>query len=281
MDFIAKYALYGILFAGPVDRPLFPVQVETEYTPVTLQDAAERWELVGADRIIIRSGRLENGAFVEDSGEVSGTNLMLDADGYIRSKCADRNCDYRRNGWEYIREAGRYVRIRAWSGGAVQKTWEITHQDGRLISASEGMLQVSWFGNEITRQSYMMREEPPPLFHVLTYAYDSSLTDPASDTVQVESRNPFFEPQEALQIYRLRDGRLTSRVEWDMATDSRYSETLYRYQATVSLPAIARRRVAPRVDAAPAVDALGRLLPGRPGPAVRAWPAGMDGVDAK
>jgi hypothetical protein len=40
MEFIAKYVLYGILFAGPVERPLFPVQVETHYALENPRDAA-------------------------------------------------------------------------------------------------------------------------------------------------------------------------------------------------------------------------------------------------
>ena len=270
MDFIAKYFLYGILFAGPVDRPLFPVQVETDYDAPTLGDPVQRFELLGTDRVVIRRGRLADGAFVEDTSEASGTTLFLDGDGHIRAKCGGRDCDYRQNGWEYVRENGRYVRMRSWGGGKVEKTWDITHQDGRLISASEGVLQVSWFGNDITRQSWMIRQEPPPLFHVQTYTYDPALPD----TVWVESQNPFGEPQDGRQIYHMSRGRLTFMVEVDLAAGKRYAWTDYRYQAPLTLPTLAPRRVSPPAIPILSVDALGRLLPVRPGQPVPLRPQG-------
>jgi hypothetical protein len=274
MDFIAKYFLYGALFAGPVDRPLFPVQAETDYDSPTVADQVRRFELVGTDRMVIRMGRLANGAFVADTGERSGSTLFLDGDGQIRAECGDRDCDYRQHGWEYVRENGRYARIRSWEGGNIRKTWEITHQDGRLISAAEGLLQVSWFGNDITRQSWMVRQEPPPLFHVLTYTHNPALPD----TVWVESENPFGEPQQALQIYHMHQGRLTFRVEMDRSPGGgRYSWTNYRYQAPSTLPTLAPRRTAPPALPFLSVDALGRLGPVLSGAQVPAWHSGTAG----
>lgn len=89
MDFLAEYFVHGILFAGPVDRSLFPVQVETDHAASTIADQAQRFELAGNDRILVRRGRLVNGAFEEDTHEWSGATLLLDADGYIRAKCPD------------------------------------------------------------------------------------------------------------------------------------------------------------------------------------------------
>lgn len=247
MDFFLSFFAFGsLLMPVPVDRSGFPARADVHYEDRTsIGDQREEFHLVGSSLLRRSRMTLSQGRPV---GDTDYADMGLTPEGYIRSTCSDKGCDYRQDGKEFLYSGGRVTAIRRYRDGALRDSIAFTYANGRLTGGMNGMIKITWNGDKLARNWEGVGDT--------TYLQEDFEYAPSGDSLVVRFYNILGDPHEGVHTYRLVNGRPTVRIERDNL--GLFSTRTFQYNVTTAVATLW-----PAPSARPwkdPVDALGRAL---------------------